>query len=244
MNVNQTLSFVDELEKNAAAPQILRRLWQSGLGRAGGGAALGAGAGALASPEDRTRGALIGAGVGAGAGYSAILATKAGRQKAKEGLKRFFKTQYHGVTSKGKMPIKPGTSKKEVTRLQEAEAKGLTSVPSLVKGLVTKPRATLGEAWRQAGPMGKGMAGLDVGLSAPGIFDPTTQEGAGEKALGTLGRAGGYFMGGRLPFVGSMLFAAGTGAVGKRLGRGVDWMTGHKKPVVQPVGKVLPFKAV
>lgn len=230
MNTDLMIAFVDELEKDAAAPQLLRRLWQSGLGRAGAGAAVGAGTGALLNPEDRARGALMGAGIGAGAGYGAVLATKAGRQKAKEGLKRFFKAQYHGVTGRGKMPRAPGLKGKELAEAQAAEKAGLTSIPGMVKGLVTKPRATLGEAWRQSGKMGKAMGALDVATGVPRIFDPTTQEGTGEKALGTLGSAGGYFLGGRMPFLGSMLFAAGTGALGKRLGRGIDVVTGHKKP--------------
>ena len=69
MNTTTLTAFVDELEKIGAPLGMASRM---GIGALGGGA-LGAGAGALLSPEDRLRGALIGGGIGAlgGAGVGA-----------------------------------------------------------------------------------------------------------------------------------------------------------------------------
>ena len=80
------------------------------------------------------------------------------------------------------------------------------------------------------------MPGISLALDAPRIIDPNTPEGYGEKALGSLGSAGGYFLTGRMPIVGSMLLSNATGEIGKRLGRGIDYLTGSKKrPRLVPV---------
>lgn len=244
MNVDQMLGFIEELEKDAQTPQILSRIWKSGLGRAGAGAALGAGAGAIMSPEDRTRGALLGAGLGAGAGYGAILGTKAGRQQAKESLKRFFKSQYHGLTGRGEMPISPKASAKEIERLRSAEQAGITNVPGLLKGLAKDPKGTLKKSWGHTGTLGKAMAPLDLAMAAPNVLDPSTKEGYGEKTLGTLGSAGGYLLGSRLPFLGGTLLSSGTGYIGKKLGRGVDVLSNIKNRAAEavPPGKLLPAR--
>lgn len=243
MNALQALAFVNELKKEAAVPALLSRLWRSGLGRAGVGSAIGAGAGALAS-ENPLQGAILGAGLGAGAGYGAALATKAGRQQAKEALKRFYKAQFHGITGMGKIPTpkKP----KELASLRKAESLGLTSIPGVVKGLYKRPGETLRGAWQQSGTLGKTMTGLALALNAPGIVNANTPEGYGEKVLGTLGSTGGYLLGGRMPLVSSMLLASGTGAIGKRLGRGIDYLTGHKKTKVpeEIPQKVIPERMV
>ena len=114
--------------------------------------------------------------------------------------------------------------------MREAEAAGLTSVPGLVKGLIKRPKETLKKGIQHAGTGGKLMAGADIAMSAPHIADPSTQAGTGEKALETLGSTGGYLIGSRLPLLGSLLFASGTGAVGRYLGRGLDKLRGHTPP--------------
>jgi hypothetical protein len=234
MNINQALAFVDELEKQAVAPGLLKRLmWNSGIGRSAAGAAVGAGTGALAAgPDDRLRGALLGGAAGGALGLASPLVTSAGRQKAKEWVSRTGKNQWHSLTGRGRLQVAPGTSAADLSSLRKSEAAGLTSLPGTVKGLLGKDRGkVLGEAWRQSGTMGKVMAAGDIALSAPRILDNSTAEGTGEKALSTLGSSGAYFLGGKMPIVGNMLLAAGAGTAGKYLGRGIDKIVGHKAPV-------------
>jgi hypothetical protein len=50
-------------------------------------------------------------------------------------------------------------------------------------------------------------------------MDPTTQEGTGEKALGTLGSAGGYLVGGRMGLLGSAALGTGLGYLGGKAGK-------------------------
>jgi hypothetical protein len=242
MNAAQARAFSDELSKSAAAPELLRRIWNSSLGRSLAGGAAGAGAGALTSPEDPRGGALRGALLGGLGGFSAPIVTRAGRQKAREAVGRFGKAQWHGLTGRGSVPVKPGMKPKEVAELARAEKAGLTSVPGLVKGLVGKDRKkVLQEAWKQSGKMGKLMGAADIAMTIPTVRDPNVEGGEAEKALRGLGSAGGYFLGSRMPLVGSMLFASGTGALGKYLGRGVDKLRGYSPPPqTAPRGQVVP----
>ena len=230
MNALQTFAFADELEKDAVAPGVLSRLWGSHLARSAVGAGLGAGAGALASPEDRLRGAILGAGAGGLGGVAAPLVTRAGRKGAGEAVGRWVKAQKYALTGKGKLPISPKIKGKELKKIREAERAGITSLPGIYRSM-RQPggvRKTLGAAWRHAGPMGKVMAVGDVALGVPHIMDPTTQEGYGQKVLGTLGSAGGYMLGSRLPFLGNILLGSGAGYLAGQLGRGADVLTGHK----------------
>jgi hypothetical protein len=228
MNALQVIAFSDELEKDAAVPGLLSRLWGSHLARSAVGAGVGAGAGALASPEDRLRGAVLGASLGGLGGLVSPLATAAGRKGAWEATKRWGQAQKHALTGRGKMPVSPKMKKKDVAELRKAEKAGLTSLPGLYRGLRKDWRGTLGSAWRHAGPMGKVMAAGDIAMGVPHVMDPTTQEGYAQKVLGTLGSAGGYMLGGRMPFLGNILLGSGAGLAAGQLGKGIDILTGHK----------------
>lgn len=262
MNLVQAVAFKDELGKEAATPNIstLKRMYQmaagtralpwmqrlrsagvgavrtgvgTGVGRAAIGAGLGAGTGALVDGQE---GAVRGALIGAGAGYASPLLTSKGRAAAGAAVKRFGQRQKHGVTGKGDFPLGPKATTKEIEALQKARESGLTSIPGIARGLAKSPKKTLKDAWRQTDRMGKLMAVGDVGLSAPRIADSTTQEGYGEKVLGTLGSSGGYLLGSRMPIAGSLLLAGGAGLAGKYLGRGMDKTVGYKpKPKPQLV---------
>lgn len=244
MTPEMAAAFADELEKRGA-PAILSRLsrlrslipgsgkelagrvWRSLPARAAAGGAGGAALGAATAEEGQgLTGAIRGGLLGAGGAAAAPLLTRAGRQRAKGSLVRFGQAQKHALTGKGKLPVSPSVKGKDLERIRAAEAAGLTSIPGAVRGLVTKPGKTLKKAWQTESGLGKAMAAGDVALSAPRILDPTTEAGVGEKALGTLGSAGGYLVGSRMPLVGNLLFASGTGALGKYLGRGVDVITG------------------
>lgn len=232
MNYYMAQAFTEELEKHAGP--LMSSLWNSGMARAGIGAALGGAAGALTSnPEERKGGAIRGAVLGAMGGAAAPIVTQAGRQKFKEGLKRFYKAQIHSVTGKGSMPVSPGLSSAELALQQKAQQAGLTSIPGVVKGLASKPGSTLVNAWKGSGRLGQAFAVGDLALSAPGLMQNDPNRGLGEKTLGTIGTTGGYLLGGRMPILGSMLLATGAGAIGKRLGRGIDYLSGRRgaKPV-------------
>lgn len=229
MNAQEMLSFADELQKNAAAPQLLQRIWQSGAGRAIAGGLVGGGIGAAtSSPETRQRGFLRGALLGAGGGYAAPLLTSAGRSGAADAVKRWYQVQKHGLIGKGPLPVAKSVSREERLKIRDAQRKGLTSIPGILKGLRDKPREVLRQTWDNAGGLGKALAVGDVAMSVPHVVDPTTEKGYGEKALGMLGSSGGYLLGGRLGIVPGMLFAAGTGALGRAIGKPIDTLTGYK----------------
>lgn len=231
MNSAQARAFADELSKSATAPALLKRLWGSHIGRSLAGGAAGAGVGALASPEDRGRGALLGALGGGLTGLSAPLVTRKGRQAAGEALGRFGKAQWHGLTGRGAMPVKSGIDPKKAAEIAKAESAGLTSIPGIAKGLAGKKRKEfLRQAWKQSGKMGKLMGAADIAMTVPRVMDPTTEAGTAQKAMEGLGTAGGYFLGGRMPLLSSMLFASGTGALGKYLGKGIDKLRGFTPP--------------
>ena len=244
MNAFQISAFADELEKSAAMPQLLHNLWRSGAARAaikgaaGSGAAraaiggaMGAGTGALADPENRLRGAILGGALGAGGGYAAPLLTRAGRQKAVQSLKHLGKKTKYEVTGRGNVPIPAGISEKAKQEILDLDRAGLLSVPGIAKGLAKNPLQTIKGAWKNSGRMGKAMAVGEVGLSAPNIMNRNTQEGFGEKALGTLGSTGGYLLGGRMGVLGSMAMGSGLGALGGAAGKVFG---GGKKAVPVP----------
>jgi len=231
MNAIQVASFVDELEKDAAVPKLLQSLWRSGAGRALAGGAAGAGAGALADPENRMPGALLGGMAGAGGGYAAPLLTRAGRKRALEAARHKGKKLKHEVTGRGDAPIAPGMKPEQIERLRKSQELGLTSVPGVVKGLATKPLSTLKGAWQQSDRLGKVMTVGDVAMSAPHIMDQSTQQSTAEKTLGALGTAGGYLAGGRMGLLGSMAMGTGLGALAGGAGR---LISGRKKTPQQP----------
>jgi hypothetical protein len=125
----------------------------------------------------------------------------------------------HEITGRGEVPIRPGMKPKEITSLREQQRLGLTSVPGAVRGLATRPLQTVKGAWRHAGPLGKVMAVGDIALGAPRVLDPTTAEGTAEKALGTLGTAGGYLLGGRMGLLPSVALGSGMGYLGGKAGK-------------------------
>lgn len=247
MNPITALAMARELSKSAAAPALMTRLWHSGAARSLGGAAIGGGAGyALGGgdsdvpPEQqagaRRASAIRGALLGAAGGYASPLLTAGGRQRAAEGAKKFYQREKHGLIG-GKPPkhLTAGLKGKELLDARAAQKAGLTSIPGIVRGMATKPGSTLRSAWQQAGTLGKVMSAADLAMGAKDVFDPTVPGGKAEKAGRLLGSSGGYLLGGRLPFLGSMAFAAGTGALGKYVGRGVDKLTGSgQQPVETP----------
>jgi len=235
MNALITKAFADELEKVSARIPLSflgrsgRALVQSGAGRAALGALPGAAIGYYTAPEDqRVQRAILGGTIGAVGGFASPLATRAGRQATKDWGRRWAATQKHQFTGRGRMPISPKASPKEIAAIRGAEKAGLTSLPGLAKGLRHKPGQTLREAWRHAGGMGKALAIGDVALTARDVADPTTETGVGEKALGGVGTAGGYLLASRMGLVPAMLVGSlGSRALGT-LGRGVDVLTGER----------------
>lgn len=179
MNYYTARAFTEEMQK--CAGPLMSSLWSKGLARAGIGAALGGAAGALtATPEDRQGGAIRGAALGAMGGAAAPLVTRAGRQKFKEGLKRFYKAQIHSVTGRGTLPASPGLSPAELASHQKAHQAGLTSIPGVVKGLASNPKSTLAQAWKGSGLMGQAFAVGDLALSAPGLIHNDPNRGMPE----------------------------------------------------------------
>jgi hypothetical protein len=224
MNARTINAFADELEKQAVAP-LMSRLWASHLARSAGGALAGGAAGALATPENRVRGALMGAAVGGVGGYASPLVTRAGRKAAGEAVKRFGETQKHFITGRGSVPVSSKMKPGDVAKLRAAESAGLTSVPGIARGMVKKPGETVRGLWGQMGTTGKVLTGADLAMNLP----KAVGEGSAEDIAGTLGTSGGYFLGSRLPFLGSLALGSGLGYLTSKAGRGVDILRGKKR---------------
>lgn len=240
MNTHIISAFAEELEKDAVAPALLQKLWRSGAGRVVAGAGAGAGVGALTDPENRARGALAGGLLGGIGGYASPLLTRAGRRAALDKTKHLASKTKYEATGRGKLPVPSNATAGEIASLRKADQAGLTSVPGIAKGMVTKPLSTMRSAWDQSGTMGKVFAVGDVGLSAPHILDKNTQQGTGEKVLGALGTSGGYLLGGRMGMLGSMAMGSGLGYAGGKVGKlfgggkSKDGKSGGKKPAPLP----------
>lgn len=242
--------MADELSKSAVAPGIMGRLWHSGLARGAGGAAIGGATGyglggGTGDPEldraGRRAGAIRGALLGAAGGYAAPLVTREGRAKALQGAKDMYAGERHGLLGRGE--LRPASSRAGQMNAYFVEhgkdAPDLFSVPGIAKGIVQKPGATLRNAWNEGGPLGKAMAVGDLAMGARDVVSPDVPGGKAEKAGRLLGSSGGMLLGGKLPFLGGMLFSTATGAVGKHLGRAVDKITGSGQPPAAPPQAVL-----
>lgn len=228
MNNDILSGFSDELEKLALS-SALRFLGNQHILRAGLGGAVGGAAGAAASKEDRGKGFARGALAGALGGLAAPLAWRQGRRAFAEGTKRFGKAQWHGLTGRGSHPL----AAKDPSFANAAE----TSIPGVVKELVTKPIDTVRKGWNSGGTMNKALTGLTVASEAPNLVDKNTAEGYGEKGLGMLARNAAFIAGSRLPIIPSILLSSGAGALGGTVGRGIDRLTGsgkkHQAPLVK-----------
>jgi len=126
---------------------------------------------------------------------------------------------------------------------QEAEAKGLTSLPGMVRSMTSKEG--IKDVWRlgmkpqltQQGMTGKMMAGLPVAFAAPELFRSQEQDPEGRGRLerfgSGVGSGVGYALSPFLPLVGQEAMGRAVGGVGKGLGKGVDMAIGAlrgKKP--------------
>lgn len=237
MNAYLISAFADELEKNAAVPQILQSLWRSGTGRALAGGAVGAAGGAAADPENRLRGALAGGLLGAGAGYAAPLATAKGRSQAWQWMKHKGQKAKYELTGRGKAPIAPTATKAEAQETRALERMGLLSVPGALKGLATKPLQTMKGAWQHAGGLGKALTVADVATTIPTLTDPNAPGSVAEKGLGALGRSTGYLLGGRMGLLGQTVLGGGLGLAGGRVGR----LVGGSATPVTPAQEVVSY---
>lgn len=224
---------------------------------AGGGALGGA---ALADPDrevgGRVAGALKGALVGGSLIGGGILATKGGREAAKQGLGNFYKRQKYSLTGRGlgdthaerlknarkiKLIEKAGPGSVKGVALQEdALKKGYMNIPGLARGMVSRPGDVLKSGWKRGGLMGKGFAGLGVYETGKGLYETPEAGGPGrlEKGLRGAGStvgwmvAPGTLIGGQLVGMGSGALA---GKVGKLGDRGVRAVQNRRN-----LGRVVP----
>jgi hypothetical protein len=153
------IGFTDEISKEAGrvsdAIKAVRRFGGQQLaGRYGRQLALGAGVGgvtgAATAGEGATRGerlkrGLIGAAIGGGAAGGRIMATKAGRQAAKQGVKDFGEKQLYTVTGKGYKGRKIDTQ--EAQRLgilqKHKDFEGAVAAASDKPGMIEKAKSKL-----------------------------------------------------------------------------------------------------
>lgn len=226
----------------------MQEIWK---GRAGGmavGSGLGAIRGAARAEEGRKgkgalRGAIQGATLGLAGGQ---LATGAGRRQ----VGRLMQHQAHGLT--GYMPrteeqIAAGASRfgrgwspearvkaveamrGELTpEMRAAAEKGLTSIPGIAKGLVTKGDR-LETLKRTALSSGKGGLAFSGIMAAPGIVS-AAKSGDPESVGQAIGSTAGYTVGAPLPYVGNLALGSVGGRVGGAIGRGVGYLTGRTAP--------------
>jgi len=234
------ISCSEELEKTAGP--ILNRIWKSGLGRAGVGALGGAAAGALASPEDRLKGAVRGGALGAGLGYASPLLTAAGRKGFGERVKDIYQAQVHGLTGRGSMP-KRGLKGKDLERLERLENAGLTNIPGVMKAIRKNPKQTIKALYDDMGTLGKGMMALDLASQAHNVAT-NPEARTGESVGGALGSTVGYALGGALPFSSSSLLGAAGGTAGKLVGRGIGKLVGSKESKDLSLKPIQKFESV
>jgi hypothetical protein len=130
-----------------------------------------------------------------------------------------------------------GLSPASLLEHQQAVQQGATSIPGVLKGMVTKPGELIRGGWNQGGTFGKVMTLTSAGMGIKDVMDPEAPGGRAEKAGRMLGETGGYLVGSRLPFMSNMLFSTATGAAGKYLGRAVDKVTGSGQ---QPLPQAAP----
>jgi len=133
----------------------------------------------------------------------------------------------------------------------EAEQKGLTSLPGLVKSLGSREgvkdlwRLGLKPQWQHQGALGKAMVALPVGMAGAELArrqdeDPEGR-GRGERFLQQMGNNAGFMSAPFLPMGASELLGRGLGAVGKGVGKGIDAAVGAvsgrlKKPPMEELG--------
>jgi hypothetical protein len=171
---------------------------------------------------------IKGALIGAAGGYASPLLTSSGRQRALAGAKNFYARERHGLLG-GQAPASMDAG---------AVQSGATSIPGVLKGLVTKPGELLRGGWEQGGRWGKALTLGSAAMGVHDVMDPEAPGGKAEKAGRLIGDVGGNLVGSRLPLVGGLLFSTATGAVGKHLGRGIDKITGSgRQPVAAQPGQ-------
>lgn len=128
----------------------------------------------------------------------------------------------------------------------DAKRQGLTSIPGVVKGLVTAPKETVKGTWRQAkGGGGSGMAAFNIGLPAAfgahDIAKGDESESGGlsrkQKALRTLGQIGGGFATAGMPIAGMMVGGELVDAGMRRAGRYTKQQEQGPSRVPQALGK-------
>jgi len=192
MRMATALAFRDELEKQALLGSATSALWKSSLGRTAAGSAVGAGVGALTSPDDRKGGAIRGGLLGAGAGLAAPLLTRSGRAGAGKWASGVYQQQKYAITGKGVNPaerkLADAVSKAKAAPLEEpgrmARLRGRSSGDVRAAGIASAEKE-----------QGRYLAANKAGLTnVPGLYravksDPAATLKAGWKSMGGLDKA-------------------------------------------------------
>lgn len=209
------------------------------------GAALGAAGGAAVADPDqeggRVRGALKGALLGGGIAGGRVLATQAGRTAAKKGAGNLLQRQRYSLTGRGlgDTPVEQmakareiglvgkateGMSDKALKALKDQEhafSKGYMSVPGVAHAMMSKDAPDLmRSAWRRAGWMGKGFAGLGAYQTGKGLIEKPEEGGPGrlQKGLRGLGSTVGWMVAPGSLLAGQIV-GEGMGRVGGAVGK-------------------------
>lgn len=133
----------------------------------------------------------------------------------------------------------------------EAEQKGLTNLPGLVRSLGSKEgikdvwRLGLKPQWQHQGAMGKAMVALPVGMSVAELGKAKEEDpegrGRGERFFQQMGNNAGFMSAPFLPMGASEILGRGLGAAGRGVGKGIDAAVGAvssrvKKPPMEELG--------
>lgn len=295
ITAHQMIAFTDELRKEGgvadwlkrgygAAKGVARKVpgWVRGAAQAAGpamtstygrqlatGAAAGAlGGAALGEEGQRGKAALKGALLGTGIAGGRILATKAGREKAKKGLSNFKDRQLYSLTGKtsdkapmtverardiGLIPkaqdfakITDPAKRAKAQALELAEEKavreGFLSVPGVAHAALTRPGELLRSGWERAGTTGKLFAGLGAAEAAHGFVKRPEEGGPGrlESGMKGLGSAAGWLVAPGGSMIAGHLVGEGAGRLAGKVGKAVGTVADVAKARRQQAQPELP----
>ncbi len=156
-----------------------------------------------------------------------------GLSSAKKALETASASNNPKAVEKAIAAVRQAQGRYDIAR--EAESKGLTSVPGILKSLGSKEG--IKDVWRlgvkprwQSGVMGKAMVALPVAAAAGELARPADQDpegrGRGERFLGAVGSNVGYMAAPFTSYAGGEALGRGAGAAGRGIGKGIDALVG------------------
>lgn len=114
---------------------------------------------------------------------------------------------------------------------EDAFHKGYHSAPGVLHGALSNPGDLVRSSWKRMDTANKVFAGLGAAQAAGGFLTPSQEGGPGrmERGLRGLGSAAGFLVAPQ-SLIAGQLVGEGVGAIGQRIGKGVDRLAGRSTP--------------